>query len=234
MKSNGYILFDTAQVVCIATGFARKSVNSKTGPMIQVWFLVKAEDPVRAVESGLDRLVCGSCPLRSTLGINGKIGKRRCYVDLVQAPRNIWKTWKAGKYPLLPDISLFARHKVRFGAYGDLTLLPFALAKQIAEASDGHSGYTHQWRKPSFQPWKQLIQASVETQAEQEIASAMGWSTFRVIPKDSSEVPSNGFECLSDSRGIQCADCLVCNGTQSKPKAVWIRAHGSGAKYFNN
>ena len=229
MKSNGYILFETSQVVAIATGFATPSKNEKTGPMIQIWFLVKSRDPVRAVESGLDRLVCGSCPLR---GANGH--GRQCYVNLGQAPLGVWKAWRKGIYPLLPSPALFAGHSVRFGAYGDPTLLPFALAKAITEVSNGHTGYTHQWRRPSFQPWKALIQASVETEQEQETASAMGWSTFRVIPKESSEVPSNGFECLADSKGIQCADCLACKGTKHKPKAVWIRAHGNGAKYFHN
>ena len=232
MKHNGYIIFETDAIVCIATGFATPSENEKTGEMIQVWFLVKSQDPVLAVESGLDRLVCGSCPLRATVGKNGKRVKKRCYVNLGQAPRGIWEAWKAGKYPLLTDLSLFEGHSVRFGAYGDPTLLPFALAKQIAGVALGHTGYTHQWRKPAFQAWKSLIQASVETQAEQEIAQALGWSTFRVIPKESTETPAQGVECLSDSRGIQCIDCLACNGTRNKPKAVWIRAHGSGAKYF--
>ena len=227
MNSNGYILFETTQVVSIATGFARKSENAKTGPMIQIRFLVKAESPTEAIKSGNDRKVCGSCPLRGTNGQG-----RRCYVNLGQSPRHIWTKWKAGGYPLLSDVTLFQGKSVRFGAYGDPTLLPFALAKQISEVSNGHTGYTHQWRRPAFQPWKQLIQASVETQAEQELATAMGWSTFRVIPKGSSDVPSNGFECLSDSKGIQCIDCLACNGTKNKPKSVWIRAHGTGAKYF--
>ena len=226
---NGYILFETEHIVAIATGFVTPSENIKTGPMIHIWFLAKAQDPVRAVESGMDRLICGSCPLR---GANGQ--DRQCYVNLGQAPRNIWKKWEAGKYPSLPSLALFNGHKVRFGAYGDPTLLPFALAKAIAEVSNGHTGYTHQWRRPSFQAWKALIQASVETEQEQQIAQAMGWSTFRVIPKDSTETPSNGFECLADSKGIQCADCLACKGTKHKPKAVWIRAHGNGAKYFHN
>ena len=42
MKHNGYILFETPAIVAIATGFARKSENAKTGPMVQIWFLVKA------------------------------------------------------------------------------------------------------------------------------------------------------------------------------------------------
>ena len=229
MRHNGYILFETAHVVAIATGFATPSENIKTGPMIQVWFLVKAENPTEAIKSGSDRKVCGSCPLR---GANGH--GRRCYVNLGQAPRRIWKKWKAGGYPLMPSVNVFNGHKVRFGAYGDPTLLPFNLAKQISQISNGHTGYTHQWRRPSFQAWKALIQASVETEQEQETASAMGWSTFRVIPKESSEVPSNGFECLSDSKNVQCIDCLVCKGTKTKPKAVWVRAHGTGAKYFHN
>jgi len=35
-KSNGYVIFETAFIVAIATGFKRPSANIKTGEMIQI------------------------------------------------------------------------------------------------------------------------------------------------------------------------------------------------------
>lgn len=221
-KPNGYILHEDSSRVVIATGFRRKSANRKTGSMVQIWVLVRSEDPLQAVASGRDRLICGSCPLR---GSKGK--KRACYVNVGQAPKAVWKAYKSGSYPPLTDINVFLRRTVRFGAYGDPTHLPIAIARQIAVVSNGWTGYTHQWRKPSFQPWKFLVQASVDSRAEKELAESMGWGTFLVIPKGSPH-PTNAIECLSDKSGVQCHDCLLCSG---KGRSIFIEAHGSGAKY---
>ena len=59
--SNGFILHEDQSRVIIATGFASPSDNRKTGDMVQIWILVKSVDPVEAIKSGLDRLICGSC-----------------------------------------------------------------------------------------------------------------------------------------------------------------------------
>lgn len=67
-NTNSFILFEDAVRVVIATGFTTKSKNVKTGNMIQIWILVKAENPIEASKSGNDSLVCGTCPLRGTLG----------------------------------------------------------------------------------------------------------------------------------------------------------------------
>ena len=231
MKTNGYIIHEDAHRVIIATGFSRKSQNRKTGNMIQIWILVRSEDPIQAIQSGRDRLICGNCPLRARKATKTRKGKKRaCYVNVGQAPRGVWVKWRAGGYPTLPSLEVFRGRTVRFGAYGDPTHLPFALAQQIAAISSGWTGYTHQWRKPSFQPWRTIVQASVETEADKALAESLGWSTFQVIPKNSPK-PSTGIECLSDSHGIQCHDCLKCNGTKTNPKSIWIEAHGSGAKY---
>jgi len=227
-RPNGYILHEDAHRVIIATGFSTPSENRKTGPMIQVWILVKAEDPVKAVLSGLDRLVCGNCPLRARKATKTRKGKKRvCYVNVGQAPRGVWVKWHEGGYPTLPTFELFHGTTVRFGAWGDPTHLPFALAQAIAAVSSGWTGYSHQWRKPAFQPWRTLIQASVETDADKALAESMGWGVFWVIPRGSPH-PTNATECLSDKSGIQCHDCLLCSG---KGRSIFIEAHGSGAKY---
>ena len=93
-KPNGYILFENDLIVVIATGLVRPSDNAKTGGMVQIWILVKAENPVAASKSGADEAVCGDCPLR---GVNGS--ERVCYVNLGQAPLGIWKAWERGAYP---------------------------------------------------------------------------------------------------------------------------------------
>ena len=223
---NGFILHEDSARVIIATGFETDSDNRKTGPMIQIWILVKACDPVEAIKEGLDRLICGNCVHRG----NGDGSGRSCYVNAGQAPLGIWRAWKAGRYPTLQFMDIFAGRKVRFGAYGDPTHIPIGLALAIAGVASGHTGYTHQWRKPSLQGWRQLLMASVDTAAELLIARSMGWSTFRVTP----DLDHHTVEtlCASDRVGTPCADCLACAGSRSGQRSIHIPVHGTGARHF--
>jgi hypothetical protein len=223
---NGFILHEDSQRVIIATGFESPSDNRKTGPMVQIWILVRSMDPVRAIKEGLDRLICGSCVHRG----NGTGGGRSCYVNVGQAPLGIYRAWQAGAYLPLPSVSVFAGRRVRFGAYGDPTHLPLSLALAIAGASSGWTGYTHQWRKPSLQGWRQILMASVDTTAELVIARSMGWSTFRVTPDTDHHTVET--LCASDRSGTPCADCLACAGARGGIQAIHIPVHGKGAVHF--
>jgi hypothetical protein len=224
--SNGFVLHEDEFRVIIATGFSTPSDNRKTGEMIQIWILVKSVSPTEAIRTGLDRLICGSCVHRG----DGHGGGRSCYVNAGQAPLGIWKAWKAGRYSPLRSLEAFTGRKVRFGAYGDPTHLPLSLALAIAGVSSGHTGYTHQWRKPSLQGWKQLLMASVDSTAELLIARSMGWSTFRVTP----DLDHHSFEklCASERNGTPCSVCLGCPGSRNGIQSVWIPAHGTGKRHF--
>jgi len=224
--SNGYVIHEDSSRVVIVTGFSKASDNRKTGDMIQIWILVKSVDPVEAIKSGLDRLICGSCVHRG----DGHGKERSCYVNAGQAPLGIWRAWRAGRYPTLQFMDCFAGRKVRFGAYGDPTHLPISLALAIAGVSSGWTGYTHQWRKPSLQGWRSILMASVDTTAELLIARAMGWSTFRVSP----DMDHRTFEtlCASERNGTPCSVCLGCPGSRNGIQSVWIPAHGTGKRHF--
>jgi len=230
--SNGYIIHEDCVRVVIATGFASPSDNRKTGDMIQIWILVRACDPVEAIRTGLDRLICGSCRHRGHEE-GGRFGvERSCYVNPGQAPLGIWRAWKAGHYDSLEYLSVFSGRRVRFGAYGDPTWIPLSLALAIAGVSSGHTGYTHQWRKPSLQGWRSILMASVDTAAELVIARSMGWSTFRVT----ADTDHHAHEtlCASDRVGTPCVDCLACAGARGGQRSVFIPAHGTGRKHFIN
>ena len=222
--SNGYVIHDDQHRVVIATGFSTPSDNRKTGDMVQIWILCKAEDPVTAIRTGLDRLICGNCVHRG----DGHGKERSCYVNVGQAPLGIYRAWKAGRYPTLQFMDIFAGRKVRFGAYGDPTHLPLSLALAIAGVSSGWTGYTHQWRKPSLQGWRQILMASVDTVAELVIARSLGWSTFRV----GSEATAGESLCASEAIGTPCSVCLLCSGARNGLESIHIPPHGTGARHF--
>jgi hypothetical protein len=226
--SNGFILHEDRDRVIIATGFETASDNRKTGDMIQIWILVKSVSPTEAIRTGLDRLICGNCVHRGHEE-NGRFGVgRSCYVNPGQAPQGIWKAWKAGRYSPLRSLEVFTGRRVRFGAYGDPTWIPLSLALALAGASSGWTGYTHQWRKPSLQPWRSLLMASVDSVAELVIARSMGWSTFRV----GSEASAGESLCASERIGTPCMDCLLCAGARGGLESVHIPPHGTGATHF--
>ena len=68
------IIHETQNTIIIATGLASKSVNVKTGDMVQIWILNKNINPVEAVMSGIDaKTICKGCPFASGNG---------CYVNV--------------------------------------------------------------------------------------------------------------------------------------------------------
>jgi hypothetical protein len=237
-KPNGYILHETQDIVVIATGFARKSANPKTGDMIQVWILLREINPVQAIKIGVDSGICFDCKHR---GKNGK--QRTCYVRVANAPLGVWKAYQRGMYPYLP-VERFAemferrkvRRKVRFGAYGEPVLIPIEVMAELTRVSGGWTGYTHQWKQSTYAPYNAFIMASCDTPEEYAAAKIAGWRTFRVRTADS-PLMSNEISCpASDEAGKRttCERCKLCSGARPNDprKDVSIIVHGAGAKRF--
>lgn len=227
-KPNGYILHETEDIVVIATGFSRKSGNPKTGNMIQVWILVRRMNPVRAVKLGKDSFNCFDCKLR------GKRGKgRTCYVRIITAPLGVWRAYKRGSYPFLGTddyAQVFSGRKIRFGSYGDPVAVPLYLIREMAIASNGWTGYTHQWRNPEYLPYSAYIVASVDNETEYGAAKLAGWRTFRVRGESAPLLPREVSCPASAESGHKttCEDCRLCSGTylNDPRKDVSIIVHG--------
>ena len=218
-QPTGYIIRETARAVVIATGFGRPSANPKTGPTIQIWSLVRDTHPVEAAKTGADRAICGSCPLRPTK--NGG-----CYVRKEQAPAAVWKGYRAGQYPQLADRwHLFSGRVIRFGAYGEPTLLAIPTVAAIAATCSHWLGYTHQWRRPSFQGYRKFFMASCSGREEAAEAQAAGWRTFTIIPEQEVALRSE-ILCPNEIDGTQCITCGLCSGATSRRRSVVIHPHG--------
>ena len=229
---SGYVIHrgtvNGRRFVAIATGTgSRQTANRKTGNMIQVWFMLVDMDPVTAVSRGIDALsVCRGCPFASGKG---------CYVNVGQAPLSIWRAFHRNAYrDLMPaDYGrVFNGRKVRFGAYGNPSLLPLAIVKAIAGESAGWTGYFHDWKtNPYARSYSRYFMASTETQSAFELAQKRDLRVFHVSPVQ----PAGTVECLSDATNgrIQCESCkLACNGRTGGTaglRSVWINPHGSGA-----
>ena len=201
------------------------SANRKTGNMAQVWILLEDVNPVEAVLEGDDFAICGNCPHR----LDPATGNRSCYVNVGQAPLAVWKAYKAGKYGKLSDLSPkdLEKKSIRWGAYGDPSIISPSLFQTINEHAQSHTGYTHQWREPWAQPFKNYFMASCDGLADYLNASAHGWKCFAVAPKGTT---GQGKQCPAtvENSEAQCITCRLCDGAKTD---IWVEAHGRGAKY---
>ena len=230
-KNTGYILHETSDFVVIVT---TKSRNRKTADMKQIWILARNVSPVAAVKSGQDELVCFDCQHR---GING--AKRTCYVNYGQAPNSIWEKYQRGGYPVLSPAdyaSVFGSMPVRFGAYGEPVLIPVDIMAAIARVCGKRTGYTHQWRRPEYQVYREYLMASCDSEHDFTFARAMGWRTFRVRGTYDALL-ANEIICPASDEGnhkTTCERCGLCDGarTNDARKNIAIIVHGIGSKNF--
>lgn len=230
----GYILYrgpsllDDKPIVAIAT--TARTKNRKTGNMIQTWIMRSDIDPVRANRLGHDYSICGSCPHRGIPNKrkgHGYADKRGCYVNLGQAPLQVWKACKKGLYPTNPPIDVFVDRPLRLGSYGDPAAVPDYVWQPLVDVASSWTGYTHQWRMSSASGLKKWLMASVDSPREALQAKVKGWRTFRIgTNRDPSEVL-----CPANGETITCASCSLCQGISKQAKSIVIEPHGPGAMY---
>lgn len=229
-QPNGYVLHidSDKHVAVIATGFATKSANRKTGNMVQIWIIRTDISPVAAVKTGQDEAICFNCIHRGDLATGRK---RSCYVNVGQAPNGVYKAYRNNKYPFLPMSQyehFFSGRAVRFGAYGDPAAIPEIIVRRISGHAKRHTGYTHQWQSAEW--LKPYVMASCDSPAQFLQATHHGWRSFRVS-RDLVAQPSEILCPASAEAGnrTQCASCGLCNGAGTT-KNIFIPVHGSGKK----
>jgi hypothetical protein len=207
-------------IVCILTGLQSKSSNTKTGDMLQTWIMRQDIAPHEAVKQKLDNAVCGECKFS---GGNG------CYVQVYQAPNNIWKSYKAGRYRKFEAWDRVGLHNryMRFGSYGDPVAVPISIWQNLIPRVKGYTGYTHQAFNVGME-WDFLM-GSADTDEERKELQSRGWRTFTTI--ESLEMMSKDeIICPATKEGgnkAVCQTCRLCNGNKSKAKSINVVVHGA-------
>jgi hypothetical protein len=219
---NGPSMLDGSPIIAV---LILKSMNSKTGDMMQLHIIRADMAPLMASKKKLDAAICGNCPHKHSDG-------GACYVNIGQGPTVVYKTWKAGKYPVYTsehDTRISSR-KVRLGAYGDPAAVPYSILKHLTDTALGFTGYTHQIDHPNFDSRVlEFCQISTDTEKQTKQAYKYKRGTFRVVTDKVQALPYET-ECLADSKGIECRDCMQCDGTSN----IFILVHGSRKSNFLN
>ena len=210
--------------------------------MFQVWILRSDISPVDAVNSGQDYSICGNCPHRKGENsyANGVLtftdkGNRSCYVNVGQAPNSVYKAYKAGKYvndPMVLEARKAVKGKrVRWGAYGDPSIIKPMVVKTINQHAAGHTGYSHQWREQWAQAFKGVFMASCDGFNDYLDATSKGWKCFSVVPKGYKPADIKQCPATVINSKAQCVTCSLCDGAKTN---IYVEAHGSGAKYVTS
>ena len=180
-----------------------------------------------------DKDVCMDCPFAVSNG--AKLSacythKVMQYSGFLSMLRSIGKQYKS--FEDIPELSPLdfdaivlkcSNLYVRFGTYGEPSLLPIELVSRICNVASTWTGYTHQWRRQSeFAPY---FMASVHTAEEERIANLIGYRSFVVA----SETQNQFINCpASKEMGFKshCSKCGLCSGSKGKgQKSVVILEH---------
>lgn len=198
--------------------------NKKTGDMIQLSVIPKSWD-IADGSTGREA-ICGSCP-------HNKLGS--CYA-YDQGLFTMRKQGLKGAYkPMSMELFLEQNKgkKIRFGRFGDLSLLPYEVVKTLADNSGGFTGYTNQWRSKHYDPrFNELFMLSTlgekdSLQARTMFPSARQFQVIHTEAEYLNDINEGVITCASEN-GYNCDECLLCDGQAAKTADVdiQIKAHG--------
>jgi hypothetical protein len=114
---------------------------------------------------------------------------------------------------------------IRFGQYGEPTLLPVDLVSDMVNVAKSHTGYTHQWRKKTeYSPY---FMASTHSLAESLRAELIGFRSFVAV---SVKIEDKGYiQCPAakeTGKKSNCEKCGLCSGFKGKgKKSIQILQH---------
>lgn len=213
----------------VIVNFQFKTTNTKTGDLVQNYFIPEAWIQTdKSIDELDDKAVCfdckhgqsedATCYVRDKFKSRGLKAKIRGLRD--RGLDSIPELDQSIEDTLLEQIELWGKG-VRFGSYGEPILLGEELVEKISKRTKYWTGYTHQWHTNAWA--KKYFMASVDYSVVDKAARAMGWRTFFVNGSDADHVTCPA----SKEAGYRttCDKCKLCMGTQSKAKSVKINIH---------
>jgi hypothetical protein len=227
------IIFRNSDVITIITigKTTNKKIADKKETIVQTSHFSREQFEIAQSKTSMkeffsaDGKVCMDCPFAVSNGAKlsacytHKMMQYSGFLSTLRSTAKVYPTFKS--IPLLNEqiyadiLSVSADKFVRFGTYGEPTLLPIDLVADICKIAKNWTGYTHQWRRDdSFAPY---FMASVHSADEERIASLVGYRSFVVSETQIKEFIS----CpASAEQGFKsnCSKCNLCSGTNGKGK----------------
>ena len=211
-----------------------KIVLSKSTKIIQTYTFSLDQYKLATTSKGfgmkkffaLDQSNCLDCPFSMGNGNGGcYTHKFNQYVGFLSMLRSIDKNLLTPldetKYRQVLDMSKDTY--VRFGTYGEPSLLPSYMVESMSLLSSSWTGYTHQWQKPFAKEYGKYFMASTHNEEESKQATDVGYRSFIATEnhvysflsaKDAVGCPASKEMGYKSS----CDKCGLCSGTQGKGK----------------
>lgn len=102
---------------------------------------------------------------------------------------------------------------VRFGSYGEPTLIPFGLVEDMCAAADRWTGYTHQYvRHPNFADY---FMASTHGAVDTMIAESLGYRCF-ASTHERIDTMTHCPASKESGKLSNCSKCWLCSGKKGK------------------
>lgn len=191
--------------------------------------LVKNNDRVSHKEFfDLDGSNCLDCPLRGSAGkcYTHKMVQFSGFVAMLRSVAKMKKINKTLTSKNFQDIVEMSEGKfIRFGSYGEPSLLPIKLVKSMTEVAKSWTGYTHQSHQKWAKKYSEYFMASAH--GEKDVDNFKDWLSFVMMPRN--EVSKNLVTCpASKESGFisNCSKCALCSGHKGKgSKHIQIQTH---------
>lgn len=178
-----------------------------------------------------DGAVCLDCPFAVSNGAKlsacytHKVMQYSGFLSMLRSIKMEWDEIPTWSETLTEQAVKMSKDRyVRFGTYGEPSLLPLEMVSAMLKDAKSWTGYTHQWRKIDH-GYAKYFMASTHTSEEEYTASLIGYRSFVASPKPISQFIS----CpASKEMGFisNCSKCGLCSGTMGKgKKSVIILEH---------
>lgn len=215
-----------------------KTTNKKIAPegmkvlqtytfSVKQWEAIHREGGVTMKEFfALDGSNCLDCPFSGNQGKGGcYTHKGMQYMGFKSMLRSIRAVEQFTEEKRLEILKMAKGAYVRFGTYGEPSLLGEDLVAEVCSLASSWTGYTHQHAKDWAQPYSKFFMASVHSAEEAHEKTISEWRSFAVV-----DAKSNGLVgCPASKEGgfkSNCASCGLCSGTTGKgKKSVQIIQH---------
>lgn len=234
------VIFKIDNTLCVfrLDKTSNKKIADKKEKIVQTYHFSKAQFDVAQGKTSMleffshDADVCFDCPFAVSNGAKLTAcytHKIRQYTGFLSMLRSIGSKFTWDQIPQLNSdierdiLRMSNRNYVRFGTYGEPSLLPYHLASSVSAVAKSWTGYTHQWtKKPEYAT---LFMASTHDQDSEREAKLKGWRSFVASQRGIKGL----VQCpASDEAGFKsnCSKCGLCSGTQGKGnKSVVILEH---------
>jgi hypothetical protein len=180
----------------------------------------------------LDEACCLDCPLSNNAGDGNcythKVGQYKGFLSMLRSICKNDEVFYGLDAVDRASIMKMAERAdyIRFGTYGEPSLLPIDLVGDIVLSKRPEvrwTGYTHQARKEWAQAYKAFFMASAHS--DKDAASITGWRSFVCVDQGDT---STAVQCPASAELslTTCAKCGLCSGVTGKGrKNIKINMH---------